>query len=65
MRASDNAQSGIWAQVVKASNVQASRNGANGVTANDWLRVRTLDATANGGWGVSGGFSLSHSSIRA
>ena len=59
VRANDNARSGIWAQVVRGSDVEASRNGLHGVNANDWLRVRRLDATANGRWGVSGGSTRS------
>lgn len=52
--ASDNAGSGIWAQAVKGSDIQASRNGANGVSAHGRLRIRRLDATDNAGWGVVG-----------
>lgn len=59
VRANDNAQSGIWAQVVLGSHVEASRNGSHGVAAIDSLRVRRLVATGNGGWGVSGGSTQS------
>lgn len=54
--ASDNEQSGIWAQAVRGSDIEASRNGSNGVSANSRLRVRRLDAMANGGPGVDGGY---------
>lgn len=57
--ASDNLRSGIWAQTVRATDVEASGNGANGVSANDRLRVRRLDATANGGSRVLGGHTRS------
>jgi hypothetical protein len=53
--ASDNVRSGIWAQTVRGSDIEASRNGLNGVSANSQLRVRRLDATANGRSGVLGG----------
>lgn len=53
--ASDNAHSGIWAQAVRGSDIEASRNGLNGVSANSGLRVRRLDATANGRSGVLAG----------
>jgi hypothetical protein len=53
--ASDNTRSGIWAQAVMGSDIEASRNGLNGVSANGRLRVRRLDATANGRSGVLGG----------
>jgi hypothetical protein len=57
--ASDNAGSGIWAQTVRGSDIEASRNGSNGVSANSWLRIRRLDATANGRSGVLAGSTRS------
>jgi hypothetical protein len=57
--ASDNASSGIWAQTVKGNDIEASRNGLNGVSTLRSLRVRRLDATANGSSGVSTGSARS------
>ena len=51
----DNVEEGIWAQSVRAKDVEASRNGGSGVNSFDRLRVRGLTALANGGPGVRGG----------
>jgi hypothetical protein len=57
--ASDNARSGIWAHTVRGSDIQAHRNGENGVSANSWLRIRRVGATANGRSGVLAGSTRS------
>ena len=53
--ANDNERSGIWADRVRATDVEASRNGDFGVGANATLRLERLAATANGAPGVRGG----------
>lgn len=53
--ASDNERSGIWADRVRATDVEASRNGDFGVSAFATLRLKRLEATANGAPGVVGG----------
>jgi hypothetical protein len=53
--ASDNTGSGIWAQTLKGSDVEAGRNGANGVAAITQLRLRRLVAVGNGDAGVRAG----------
>jgi hypothetical protein len=57
--ATDNAASGIWAQTVRGSDIEAGRNGSNGVSAISRLRIRRLHATANGRSGVLGGSARS------
>jgi hypothetical protein len=57
--ASDNARSGIWAQTIRGTDLEASRNGRNGVSANAWLRIRRLEATANGQAGFLAGSTRS------
>jgi hypothetical protein len=58
--ASDNTEIGIWASGVRGSDIEASRNGSQGLVANGRLRVRRVDATANGGPGIVGGAKSSH-----
>jgi len=53
--ASDNARSGIWAQRIRGTDIEASRNGQNGVSANGSVRIRRLEATANGRAGFLAG----------
>jgi hypothetical protein len=57
--ANDNVGSGIWAQTIRGTDIEASRNGRNGVSANARLRIRRLEATANGQSGFRAGSTRS------
>jgi hypothetical protein len=50
--ASDNAEFGIWAHRLRATDVEAERNGWAGIAANASLRLRRVVVTGNGYDGV-------------
>ena len=50
--ASDNAEMGLWAHRVRAVDVEASRNGSEGLVGNRTLRLRNVTANDNGREGI-------------